>query len=112
MGLYIYMLGVKFPDRDPNEKFMMNFQGQISPIFLAMDEAYIVPSNNQGGPVPDPRKQNQPSKTTSKEPEYRHEVHASSRAVNTLYNEEDEYDYSVYDGVEVSRDEVIILFGV
>lgn len=104
------MLGIKFPDRDPNEKFMMNFQGQVSPIFLAMNEDYIVPSNNQGGPVPDPRKQNAQPKSTTKEPEYRHEVNPSSRAVNTLYNEEDEYDYSVYDGVEISRDEVIILF--
>jgi hypothetical protein len=105
--------GVKFPDRDPNEKFMMNFQGTISPIFLAMDENYIVPSNNQGGPVPEPKREApQISKANIKEPEYHHEVIASSRPpaqMNTLYNEDEEYDYSVYDGVEITKDEMKIV---
>ncbi len=104
---------MKFPDRDPNEKFMMNFQGTISPIFLAMDENYIVPSNNQGGPVPEPKREApQISKTNIKEPEYHHEVIASSRPpaqMNTLYNEDEEYDYSVYDGVEITKDEMKIV---
>jgi len=104
--------GVKFPDRDPNEKFMMNFQGTISPIFLAMDENYIVPSNNQGGPVPEPKRDVPQVSSTIKEPEYHHEVIASSRPpaqLNTLYNEDEEYDYSVYDGVEITKDEMKIV---
>jgi len=106
--------GVKFPERDPNERFMMNFQGTISPVFLAMDENYIVPSNNQGGPVPEPKKETyQGSKYNVKEPEYQHEVETNSRAppaqMNTLYNEDEEYDYSVYDGIEITKDEMKIV---
>jgi len=43
--------GVQFPERDPNQKMIINFQGQASPVFLAMESNFIVPSNNQGGPV-------------------------------------------------------------
>ena len=52
---------------------MMNFKGQVSPIFLAMDEDYIVPSNNQGGPTPDPRSQLS-QKPVVRPPEYKHEI--------------------------------------
>jgi len=90
---------------------MMNFQGTVSPIFLAMDENYIVPSNNQGGPVPEPKRDNfQSSKYNTKEPEYQHEVESRPPPpqLNTLYNEDEEYDYSVYDGVEITKDEVLL----
>ena len=85
---------------------MINFQGTISPIFLAMDENYIVPSNNQGGPLPEPSKMHSQPKPVRKEPEYQHEINPSSMPQNTLYNEDVEYDYSVYDGIEISQDEV------
>lgn len=85
---------------------MINFQGTVSPIFLAMDENYIVPSNNQGGPLPDPSKLQSHPKPVHRVPEYQHEVTPGSMPQNTLYNEDEEYDYSVYDGVEISRDEV------
>ena len=69
-----------------------------------MDENYIVPSNNQGGPSAEPDKFAH-SKYNIKPPEYKHEV-VDSRAQNTLYNDDEEYDYSTYDGVEISSDEV------
>ena len=28
---------VKFPERDPTEKFMIDFDGMVSPVFLAME---------------------------------------------------------------------------
>lgn len=77
-----------------------------------MDENYIVPSNNQGGPVPEPKRDVPQVSSTIKEPEYHHEVIASSRPpaqLNTLYNEDEEYDYSVYDGVEITKDEMKIV---
>jgi len=55
----------------------------------------------------------QGSKYNVKEPEYQHEVETNSRAppaqMNTLYNEDEEYDYSVYDGIEITKDEMKIV---
>lgn len=85
---------------------MINFQGQVSPVFLAMEGNVVVPSNNQGGPVSDPnRKTTQSFKP--KPVEYQHE-YASSQVQNTLYDEDEaDYDYSAYDGIQITEDEVI-----
>jgi len=98
---------VMFPERDPNQKFMINFQGQVSPVFLAMEGNVAPPSNNQGGPISDSRK----STTTQYKPkptEYKHEY--ANNVQNTLYDENDEdYDYSAYDGIQITSEEVRIL---
>ncbi len=90
-----------FPERDPNHKFMINFQGQVSPVFLAMEGNVTVPSNNQGGPIADSRRSQQTNQYKPKPTEYKHEVQ------NTLYDENDEdYDYSAYDGIQITAEEV------
>jgi hypothetical protein len=59
--------GVRFPERDPNNKYMISFKGQISPIFLAMESNFIAPANNQGGVPLDPNKRhNMPVVTNTK----------------------------------------------
>jgi hypothetical protein len=101
-------LGVKFPDRDPTMKYMINFQGTISPVFLAMEENYIVPSNNQGGAPLDPRKYNT-DKPKIVEPEYKHSSdknNYNNYQQNTLYDEEDDEEDEGMDAVEISKDEV------
>jgi len=30
--------GIEFPKRKANEKFMINFKGETSPVYLAMEE--------------------------------------------------------------------------
>lgn len=86
----------------------MNFQGQKSPIFLAMEDNITVPSNNQGGPVPDMRKGGQQS-FKPRQTEYKHEQPGGQQVQNTLYDENDEdYDYSAYDGIQITQDEVSI----
>jgi len=98
--------GVLFPERDPNQKFMINFQGQVSPVFLAMENNVTVPSNNQGGPMSDLKKSTNYYKP--KTTEYKHEY--TSKVQNTLYDENDEdYDYSAYDGIQITAEEVRIL---
>jgi len=98
--------GVMFPERDPNQKFMINFQGQVSPVFLAMENNVTVPSNNQGGPMSDLKKSTNQYKP--KPTEYKHEY--TSKVQNTLYDENDEdYDYSAYDGIQITSEEVRIL---
>ena len=83
---------------------MINFQGQTSPVFLAMETNYIVPSNNQGGPVSDSRRRVE-TVNKVKPPEYKHEM--GKQVMNTLYDENDEdYDYSAYDGIQITADEV------
>lgn len=102
--------GVQFPERDPNQKTIINFQGQVSPVFLAMEGGnYIVPSNNQGGPIQDPHKKSQQS-FKPKPVEYRHEYASSSTVQNTLYDEnDDEGEYNPVDGIQITREEVKIL---
>jgi hypothetical protein len=95
---------IMFPERDPNQKFMINFQGQVSPVFLAMEGNVTVPSNNQGGPIADSRRSTTTNQYKPKPTEYKHEVQ------NTLYDENDEdYDYSAYDGIQITGEEVRIL---
>lgn len=86
-------------------KYMINFQGQISPVFLAMENNFIAPSNNQGGAPMDPRKKD--NKPVVHQPEYKHE-YEPNQVQNTLYNE-DEDDEQEFEGVEISQDEVKIL---
>ena len=84
----------------------MNFQGQVSPVFLAMEGNYIVPSNNQGGPIQDPNKKPQQS-FKPKPVEYKHEYASSSTVQNTLYDEnDDESEYNPVDGIQITREEV------
>ena len=73
-----------------------------------MESNFIVPSNNQGGPVADPRKKTQQSKPRA--PEYKHEYESSGQVQNTLYDDNDEdYDYSAYDGIQITPEEVSYL---
>ena len=82
---------------------MINFQGQVSPVFLAMENNVTVPSNNQGGPMSDLKKSTNHYKP--KPTEYKHEY--TSKVQNTLYDENDEdYDYSAYDGIQITAEEV------
>ncbi len=69
-----------------------------------MESNISIPSNNQGGPVSDLKKSTNQYK--AKPTEYRHEY--NSRPQNTLYDEaEDDYDYSAYDGIEITTEEVL-----
>lgn len=97
--------GVKFPERDPNMKYMINFKGSISPVFLAMEGNYIVPSNNQGGAPLDPKKNKDIPRVTS--PEYKHEVEPQDYQ-NTLYDENVDDVEDDLDEIEISPDEVFI----
>jgi hypothetical protein len=87
----------------------MNFQGTVSPVFLAMESNYIVPSNNQGGPVADPNKKSQQS-FKPKPVQYKQDYASSSTVQNTLYDEnEEESEYNPHDGIQITREEVKIL---
>lgn len=84
---------------------MINFQGQVSPVFLAMEHNVTVPANNQGGPMSDLKKSNQ---FKPKPTEYKHEY--TSKVQNTLYDDnEEDYDYSAYDGIQITTEEVFQL---
>ena len=86
---------------------MINFQGQTSPVFLAMEGNVTVPSNNQGGPISDSRRSTTTTQYKPKNTEYKHEY--ANNVQNTLYDENDEdYDYSAYDGIQITAEEVII----
>lgn len=86
----------------------MNFQGQVSPVYLAMEGSYIVPSNNQGGPIQDPNKKPQQS-FKPKPVEYKHDYTSSSTVQNTLYDEnDDDTEYNPVDGIQITREEVKI----
>jgi hypothetical protein len=94
---------VKFPERDPNMKYMINFKGSISPVFLAMEGNYIVPSNNQGGAPMDPKRTKDIPRVI--EPEYKHEVEPQEYQ-NTLYDENNDGDDDDLEEIEISKDEV------
>lgn len=102
--------GVQFPERDPAQRVVMNFQGTVSPVFLAMEGNYIVPSNNQGGPITDPNKKSQQS-FKPKPVQYKQDYASSSTVQNTLYdeNDDDESEYNPKDGIQITREEVKIL---
>jgi hypothetical protein len=99
--------GVKFPERDPNMKYMINFKGSISPVFLAMEGNYIVPSNNQGGAPMDPKKSKDVPRVTN--PEYKHEVEPQDFQ-NTLYDEAMDDGDDDLDDIEISPEEVSNFF--
>jgi len=95
--------GVPFPARDPNEKFMINFQGITSPVYLVLENTTSPTATG----TTEPESNSKISKSASKKKE-KEKPKEQPKSTDKL---DDEVYYASHEGTDISEDEVLILKG-